>query len=413
MRANVDVVLGLQWGDEGKGKVVDYLSSQYEVVARFQGGPNAGHTLVVGDRTLVLHQLPSGILRDHTINVIGNGVVIDPIVLAGEIGLVVEILGSFPQTTLISRGAHIILPTHVLLDMHYEELRGKQRVGSTLRGTGPAYEDKVARRGLRMEDILKGDFDVRYRKLRDEHLTIMGSREGGEDLDRMESDFFEALEIIRPINIVDTSDALHGFLGEGKSVLAEGAQGTMLDIDFGSYPFVTSSNTVSSGACSGLGVPPSSISKVIGVLKAYSTRVGNGPFPTELHGEKGEELFRKGNEFGATTGRPRRCGWLDIPLLRRAIRVSGATELCLTKVDVLSGMSGLQACEQHDSKFSSGLPGPYQHKMREIDTWVFEGEGSLSGPLMDFIKYLEGALGVPIVYVSTGPGRDKMVFRPQ
>ncbi|MEM6697055.1 MAG: adenylosuccinate synthase, partial [Bacteroidota bacterium] len=332
----VDVVLGLQWGDEGKGKIVDYLAPQYDIVARFQGGPNAGHTLKFDGKKYVLHTIPSGIFRDTLINLIGNGVVIDPITLLKEIALLDSVGIEYKDRLLISKKAHLILPTHRYLDKASEAAKGKEKIGSTLRGIGPTYMDKTGRNALRIGDILQKDFKDRYEKLKAKHL-LMGSiyPEIDFNLEEEEKKWFDCIAQIKKLKLTEGAYYINDALSKGKKVLAEGAQGSMLDIDFGTYPFVTSSNTITSGACIGLGIAPSQIGEVIGVTKAYCTRVGSGPFPTELFDATGEFLRKEGQEFGATTGRPRRCGWLDLPQLRYTVMLNGVTQLVITKVDVL------------------------------------------------------------------------------
>ncbi|RMG61574.1 MAG: adenylosuccinate synthase, partial [Bacteroidetes bacterium] len=341
----VDVLLGLQWGDEGKGKVVDVFAPAYDIVARFQGGPNAGHTIVLGGRKHVLHLIPSGIFQQDTICLVGNGVVIDPITLRQEIeGL--EAAGiEVRDRLLISQRAHLILPSHKLLDAASEKAKGDQKIGSTLRGIGPTYMDKTGRNGLRVGDLISDQFESKYQALVAKHKGMLDSLYDFDyDLAETEPQFLEAVAFLRSLKLVNGEAYLHEALRAGKNILAEGAQGTLLDIEFGSYPFVTSSNTTTSGACSGLGIPPREIGRVFGIFKAYCTRVGSGPFPTELHDEEGERIRKEGHEFGATTGRPRRTGWIDLPLLRYAVRLNGVTDLIMTKADVLSVMDEIKVC---------------------------------------------------------------------
>src|ERR1035437_2193549 len=344
---SVDVLLGLQWGDEGKGKVVDVLSPDYNVIARFQGGPNAGHSLEFNGIKHVLHTIPSGIFRDNCINIIGNGVVIDPIVLKKEI-VKLESMGVDVRSRLfISKKAHLILPTHKHLDAASESNKGKDKIGSTLKGIGPTYMDKTGRNGLRVGDIFNEMFRDRYDFLKSKHDSILKGYDYTYDLEKLEEEWFEGIEFLKTFHLVDAEHLINKYIKEGKTILAEGAQGSLLDIDFGSYPFVTSSNTITAGACTGLGVPPNKIGDVIGIIKAYSTRVGSGPFPTELLDETGELLRKIGNEFGATTGRPRRCGWIDLPALKYAIMINGVTKLVMTKADVLSGFETIKVCTHY------------------------------------------------------------------
>src|SRR6476620_7969037 len=342
----VDVILGLQWGDEGKGKIVDYFASDYDLIARFQGGPNAGHTLYVGEenKKIVLHQIPSGVFHQNTVNLIGNGVVLDPVTLKREAAAVAAFGVDLKKNLFISERTHLILPTHRALDKAAELSKGNEKIGSTLKGIGPAYMDKTGRNGLRVGDLLHKNFTTSYIKLRLKHQKLLDNYNFNEDISAWEEEFFEAVKFLKTLNIVNGEYFINQHLAEGKKVLAEGAQGSMLDIDFGTFPFVTSSNTISAGVCNGLGVAPQKIKEVIGVSKAYCTRVGGGPFPTELHDETGEKLRKVGNEFGATTGRPRRCGWIDLVALRFACMVNGVTSMVMTKADVLDGFSELQLC---------------------------------------------------------------------
>ena len=339
----VDVLLGLQWGDEGKGKIVDVLSKKYDIIARFQGGPNAGHTLEFDGIKHVLHTIPSGIFNAGVTNLIGNGVVIDPIIFKKEIESI-EKLNIETSELLISKKAHLILPTHKMLDKASEIAKGKNKIGSTLKGIGPTYMDKTGRNGLRVGDINSENFEDKYNKLKEKHTTLLKFYSFEESIDELEKEWFESIETIRKFKLIDSEEFLHNQLNANKSVLAEGAQGSLLDIDFGSYPFVTSSNTIAAGACTGLGVAPNKIGEVFGIFKAYCTRVGSGPFPTELFDSIGEEIQRVGNEFGATTGRSRRCGWLDIPALKYAIKINGVTQLMMMKADVLSMLEKIRIC---------------------------------------------------------------------
>ncbi|HUN16510.1 MAG TPA: adenylosuccinate synthase, partial [Saprospiraceae bacterium] len=333
----VDVLLGLQWGDEGKGKIVDYLANKYDVVCRFQGGPNAGHTLYINDKKLVLHTIPSGVFRENVINVIGNGVVLDPTTFAKELDNINPIVSDLHDRLIISEKTHLILPTHRWIDLASENAKGKQKIGSTLRGIGPCYMDKTGRNGLRVGDLFRSNFEHLYKSLKEKHLQFIKQFPDVEfDLKDQEENWMNSLAQLRQMQVKDITYFLNKKLNEGKSILAEGAQGTMLDVDFGTYPYVTSSNTITAGVCTGLGVAPSSINKVIGIAKAYCTRVGSGPFPSELLEETGDRLRKEGNEFGSTTGRARRCGWLDMIQLKYSIMINGVTDLCITKMDVMN-----------------------------------------------------------------------------
>ena len=415
----VDVLLGLQWGDEGKGKIVDVLAPQYDLIARFQGGPNAGHTLEFDGKKFVLNTIPSGIFEKHTMNLIGNGVVIDPIILKREIEKLKDAGHDLlvKQNLMIARKAHLILPTHQLLDASSEKKMGDGKIGSTLKGIGPTYMDKTGRNGLRVGDIFLPDFKEKYNKLVEKHRSILANYGEIEDFSEKEAAFFDALELLKKFPHVDSEHVLAQYLREGKTVLAEGAQGTMLDIDFGSYPFVTSSNTTTAGACTGLGIAPNKIGDVIGIFKAYCTRVGSGPFPTELDNELGEELRRIGHEFGATTGRPRRTGWIDLPALKYAIMLNGVTQLVMTKADVLSGFEKIYACTHYNYNgeiidympydISSIKPEPV---FEEIDGWNEDLTGireidEIPAKLAAYIAYLEKHLEVPVKYLSVGPDR--------
>ncbi len=415
----VDVLLGLQWGDEGKGKIVDVLAPKYDLIARFQGGPNAGHTLEFDGKKFVLNTIPSGIFEENTMNLIGNGVVIDPIILKKEIEKLklagVDLLAK--KNLLIARKAHLILPTHQLLDASSEKKMGDSKIGSTLKGIGPTYMDKTGRNGLRVGDINLPDFKDKYNKLVEKHKSILSNYGEIEDFGEREAAFFDALELLKQFPFVDSEHIVNQYLKDGKSVLAEGAQGTMLDIDFGSYPFVTSSNTTTAGACTGLGIAPNKIGEVIGIFKAYCTRVGSGPFPTELENETGEELRKIGHEFGATTGRPRRCGWIDLPALKYAIMLNGVTQLVMTKADVLSGFEKIYACTHYnyDGEVIDYMPYDIcsikpEPIYKEIDGWHNDLTGirqpnEVPNKLQNYIDYLEAELGVPIKYLSVGPDR--------
>ena len=415
----VDVLLGLQWGDEGKGKIVDVLSPEYDLIARFQGGPNAGHTLEFNGQKYVLNTIPSGIFNENAMNLIGNGVVIDPITLKKELDNLKK-NGFDPvadKKLVIARKAHLILPTHQLLDAASETNMGADKIGSTLKGIGPTYMDKTGRNGMRVGDTLLPDFKERYNKLVAKHKSILSHYGEIPDFSEKEHLFFEAVELLKNIPQVDSEHFVNQYLAEGKTILAEGAQGTMLDIDFGSYPFVTSSNTTSAGACTGLGVAPKNIGHVIGIFKAYCTRVGSGPFPSELDNETGEELRKTGREFGATTGRPRRCGWIDLPALKYAIMLNGVTEMVMTKADVLSGFETIYACTHYNYQGETIDYMPYdinavkaEPVFEAIDGWKEDLTGirkpsEIPGKLQEYINFLEKHLGVPIKYLSVGPDR--------
>ena len=412
--SKVDVLLGLQWGDEGKGKVVDFLAPKYDIVARFQGGPNAGHTLEFEGKKHVLHQIPSGIFRPEIINVIGNGVVIDPIVFQKEINDLKPFNIDPTKTLLLSNKAQVILPTHKLLDKALERQKGDEKIGSTLRGIGPTYQDKIGRHGLRIGDIVESDFDIKYGKLKSQHLSLLDRLGFQEDFSSYEEEFFESLETIRKFPILSTEYFINQAISDNKSVLAEGAQGTLLDIDFGSYPFVTSSNTTTAGACTGLGIAPNKINEVFGIFKAYCTRVGSGPFPTELENEEGEELRRLGNEFGATTGRPRRCGWLDLPALNYSCMLNGVTQLFMMKADVLSGIKEVKLCNKYKvgDQTTEEFPYDYNSKYEPLcdsqPGWSVDGIpefAKLPTNLLSFVSSVEEYTGTPITMVSLGPDR--------
>jgi len=367
----VDVLLGLQWGDEGKGKIVDVLTPKYDIIARFQGGPNAGHTLEFNGIKHVLHTIPSGIFHDGVANVVGNGVVIDPVILKKEIDALVKMGVDIKKQLFISKKAHLILPTHRLIDAASEAAKGKEKIGSTLKGIGPTYMDKTGRNGLRVGDIFETTFKEKYNKLVIKHKEILKFHDFEYDLEALEKDFFIALEVIKNLTVIDSEHYLNNAINNNKSILAEGAQGTMLDVDFGSYPFVTSSNTTTAGTCTGLGIAPNKIGKVFGIFKAYCTRVGSGPFPTELEDEVGERMRKAGNEFGSTTGRPRRCGWIDLPALKYAIMINGVTELIMMKADVLSEFETIAVCTHYivDGKKIDFMP--YDIVSKEV-TPVYE-----------------------------------------
>jgi len=416
----VDVLLGLQWGDEGKGKIVDVLSPKYDLIARFQGGPNAGHTLEFDGKKFVLNTIPSGIFNEKTMNLIGNGVVIDPIILKRELDNLKK-AGHDPVADgklVIARKAHLILPTHQLLDAANEARMGKNKIGSTLKGIGPTYMDKTGRNGLRVGDTTLPDFKERYAKLVEKHTEILSHYEGFEyELAEKEASFFEAIEFLKTIPHVDSEHYVNGFLKEGKAVLAEGAQGTLLDVDFGSYPFVTSSNTTTAGACTGLGIAPNKVGAVYGIFKAYCTRVGGGPFPTELDNEVGENLRSLGHEFGATTGRARRCGWIDLPALKYAIMLNGVTELIMMKADVLDTFDTIYACTHYEYNGETIDYMPYdiisiepKPVLKAIDGWATDvtkitSVDEIPAKLTDYIAFLEKELEVPIKFLSVGPDR--------
>lgn len=421
----IDVLLGLQWGDEGKGKVVDYLAEKYDVVARFQGGPNAGHTLVLNGKKHVLHTIPSGVFREGVINIIGNGVVIDPITLRREMENLHNAGVAFKENLYISKKAHLILPSHRYLDAVMEASKGQSKIGSTLRGIGPTYTDKIARRGLRIGDIFSSDFEKRYNDLKADHLE-MASVYTAVDFDFAAEDakWMDAVNYLKSYNFVEGEYFINNLLDSGKTVLAEGAQGSMLDIDFGTYPFVTSSNTITAGVCNGLGVAPSRIGEVIGITKAYCTRVGGGPFPTELHDETGERIRKAGGEFGATTGRPRRCGWIDLPQLKYTIMLSGVTQLVLTKADVLNEFDALYAATSYkypDGSISEEVPYDMVNtslipQYKEYNGWKSSLEGirefeDFPQSLQDYILDLQAYLAVPFTMISIGPERESLIIR--
>ncbi len=419
----VDVLLGLQWGDEGKGKIVDVLAPTYDVVARFQGGPNAGHTLEFDGIKHVLHQIPSGIFREKTKNIIGNGVVLDPIVFKTEIEKLEKYNLNVKENLFISKKATLILPTHRLLDQAYETAKGENKIGSTLKGIGPSYQDKIGRQGLRVGDVLASNFKEKFKKLIDIHFEILKSHSITYDWAALETQFMDAVQFLKQFKLIDSEYFINNELKSGATILAEGAQGSLLDIDFGSYPFVTSSNTVTAGACTGLGVAPTHIGEVYGIFKAYSTRVGSGPFPTELLDEQGDLMRKQGNEFGSTTGRPRRCGWIDLPSLKYSIMINGVTQLLMMKADVLNIFKTIKVCTKY--KLSDGSiteTVPYElvnEKIEPIYTEVKGWNTSLEGitndkmpvELSDYIRLLETALGVPITLLSTGPDRKQTIHR--
>ena len=418
---NSDILLGLQWGDEGKGKIVDAITPKYDVVARFQGGPNAGHSLEFNGKKYVLHLIPSGIFHTNKLNIIGNGVVLDPAVFKREIEDLNLPIEEVQKRLVISSRANLILPVHRILDAANEKSKGIKKIGSTLRGIGPAYTDKVSRNGLRVGDILSTDFKKKYDEHTESHMASLGCNDFEFDLVKYEEGWFEGIETLARFRIENTEYLLNNMLDQGKKILAEGAQGTMLDIDFGSYPFVTSSNTISAGACTGLGIPPKRIGEVFGIFKAYCTRVGSGPFPTELFDNTGEELRKSGHEFGATTGRPRRCGWLDLPELKYAITINGVTQLFMTKSDVLSGFDKLKVCTSYivDGKKVTELPFLFENTQpvyEDVPGWKEDITGikefsKLPENLKSYIKYIEDFTGVPITIISVGPDREETIVR--
>lgn len=419
----VDVLLGLQWGDEGKGKIVDVVTPNYDIIARFQGGPNAGHTLIFEGRKQVLHTIPSGIFRKNTINVIGNGVVIDPVTLKKEIEEIEGKGTDVSKNLLISKKAHLILPTHRILDKFSEESKGSKKIGSTLKGIGPTYMDKTGRNGIRMGDTQSADFKSMYDNLVDKHKGILGDYDYQSMLDEMEPEWFAALEFLKKVALIDSEHYLNTALKEGKKILAEGAQGTLLDIDFGTYPFVTSSNTVTAGTCTGLGIAPNKVGDVVGIFKAYCTRVGSGPFPTELNDEVGEKIREIGHEFGATTGRERRCGWIDLPALKYAVMINGATKLSMMKADVLDSFDKIKICTHYEIEGKRYDYLPYDIKNLEIKPVYIEMDGwktdltkitsmnQAPKEFSDYIAYLETELDVPVTIVSVGPDREQTILR--
>ncbi|MFV0605273.1 MAG: adenylosuccinate synthase [Niabella sp.] len=417
----VDVILGLQWGDEGKGKIVDYFAKDYDVVARFQGGPNAGHTLYKNGKKLVLHQIPSGIFYQDKLNLIGNGVVLDPITLKKECDNVSAFGIDLKKNLFISERTNIIVPTHRALDKASELAKGKEKIGSTLKGIGPAYMDKTGRNALRLGDIISGNFEDAYNKLKEKHQVLLDTYKFTEDISEDEKVFFEAIEFIKTLNIVNGEYFINQQISNGKKILAEGAQGTMLDVDFGTFPFVTSSNTVSAGVCSGLGIAPQHIKEVIGITKAYCTRVGGGPFPTELENEDGQKLRDIGKEYGATTGRPRRCGWMDLIALRYACMIDGVTKIVMTKADVLDEFEALNVCTayQYDGEEHTQMPFRLDNMgikpvYKSFEGWhtniseiqTFE---TLPEKMKEYIAFINNFLGVNVQFISNGPEREQLI----
>ena len=419
---NVDILLGLQWGDEGKGKIVDALSPEYDVIARFQGGPNAGHSLEFNNVKHVLHLIPSGIFHPGKLNIIGNGVVIDPAVFNTEVYKLGLDLEEIKNRLNISMKAHLILPGHRLLDGAFESSKGDSKIGSTLKGIGPAYTDKASRNGLRVGDILRPDFNELYKDHLDAHLRILKNYNFSFDLKEYEKGWFEGIEMMKRFNLVNSEYLINSLISEKKKILAEGAQGTMLDIDFGSYPFVTSSSTISAGACTGLGISPKQIGEIFGIFKAYCTRVGSGPFPTELKDETGQLLRKTGCEYGATTGRPRRCGWLDLPALKYSIMVNGVTKLFMTKADVLSGMDTIKVCTGYKIEGKETSVVPFDHSVptepvyKGLKGWnqnisSTQTYNELPAALKQYIEFIEKETGVPVTMVSVGPDRKQTIYR--
>jgi adenylosuccinate synthase len=418
----IDILLGLQWGDEGKGKIVDAISPGYDIIARFQGGPNAGHSLEFNNVKHVLHLIPSGIFHTNKLNLIGNGVVLDPAVFKKEVEMLGIPVEEVKRRLVISKKAHLILPGHRILDAASENSRGTSKIGSTLKGIGPAYTDKASRNGVRVGDIMRSNFTDIYNKTLDYHLNMAKSYNFSFDLAEYENGWFEGVELLKQFTLVNSEYLVHDLLNKQKRILAEGAQGTLLDVDFGSYPFVTSSNTISAGACTGLGVAPGQIGEVFGIFKAYCTRVGSGPFPTELNDETGEKIRKTGFEFGATTGRPRRCGWLDLPALKYAIMINGVTKLFMTKADVLSGFGKIMICTSYMINGELTDQIPFEHDAviepvyTEMEGWnddisTVREYGKLPASLQHYISYLEKETGVPVTMVSVGPDREETIFR--
>lgn len=417
----VDVILGLQWGDEGKGKIVDYFAPNYDIIARFQGGPNAGHTLYVEGKKMVLHQIPSGIFHQNTINIIGNGVVLDPVTLKRECDAVAAYGIDVKKNLFISERTNIIVPTHRALDKASEMAKGESKIGSTLKGIGPAYMDKTGRNAIRVGDLLDKNFTSQYIRLRLKHQKLLDNFHFIEDITVWEEEFFEALEFLKTLNVINCEYFINDKISSGKKVLAEGAQGSMLDIDFGTFPFVTSSNTTTAGVCTGLGVSPKLINEVMGVSKAYCTRVGGGPFPSELNDEVGENLRRIGSEFGATTGRPRRCGWLDLVALKFACMINGVTQVIMTKADVLDSFEELKVCTAYSINGKETTQVPFQMNRTQMDpVWKsFPGwnedttqmkEASILPETMNnYINFINKFIGAPVKHVSNGPGREQII----
>ena len=422
---SLDLLLGLQWGDEGKGKIVDAITSDYDIIARFQGGPNAGHTIEFDGHKHVLHTIPSGIFNQGAINIIGNGVVIDPAIFLNEINGLKKFNIDLNSKLFISKRAHLILPTHKIIDATSEASKGKKKIGSTLKGIGPTYMDKTGRNGIRVGDIIDDNWQKKYNSLKEKHLSLISNFNQSVDIDlnKLEAEFFEGIKCLKSFNLIESENYLNKSIKEGKRILAEGAQGSLLDIDFGTYPFVTSSNTTSAGACSGLGVPPNKIKNIRGIFKAYTTRVGSGPFPTELFDSTGEKIREIGHEYGATTGRDRRCGWLDLVALKYTIEINGVTELNIMKSDVLSSIGKLLVCTSYtiDGKIVDFFPydiiskditpNYIEFKGWDMDITKMKNEKDLPGELIDYIDYIELFVGVPIKLISVGPDRTQTIYR--
>jgi adenylosuccinate synthase len=422
---SLDLLLGLQWGDEGKGKIVDAITSDYDIIARFQGGPNAGHTIEFDGHKHVLQTIPSGIFNQGSINIIGNGVVIDPAIFLNEINGLKKFNIDLNSKLFISKRAHIILPTHKIIDATSEASKGKKKIGSTLKGIGPTYMDKTGRNGIRVGDIIDDNWQKKYDNLKEKHLNLISNfnQTVDIDLDQLESEFFEGIKCLKSFNLIESENYLNKSIREGKRILAEGAQGSLLDIDFGTYPFVTSSNTTSAGACSGLGVPPNKIKNIRGIFKAYTTRVGSGPFPTELFDSTGEKIREIGHEYGATTGRDRRCGWLDLVALKYSIEINGVTELNIMKSDVLSSIGKLLVCTSYtidgkvvdffpyDIKSKDITPNYIEFKGWDMDITDIKNEDDLPDELIDYIDYIELFVDVPIKLISVGPDRTQTIYR--
>lgn len=420
----VDLLLGLQWGDEGKGKIVDVLTSEYDIIARFQGGPNAGHTLVFNGKKYVLHTIPSGIFHENKINIIGNGVVIDPVILQNEIHKIENEGVDIHKSLFISRKAHLILPTHRLLDAASEKSKGKNKIGSTLKGIGPTYMDKTGRNGFRIGDLESDEWKKKYYELTNKHQKLIDFYEVDldYDLEKLHNEFFESVDNLKKIKFIDSESFFMKSM-TNKSILAEGAQGSLLDIDFGTYPYVTSSNTTAAGACTGLGIAPNSVGDVFGIFKAYTTRVGSGPFPTELFDDYGSRMSKVGNEFGATTGRPRRCGWLDLVALKYACKINGVTKLMMMKTDVLTGFDKVLVCTGYRYRGSIIHHLPFDLSDTSLEPIYSQFKGwsenlqkmnnvkQLPGNLNKYISFLEDELKIPIVIVSVGPDRKETIFR--
>ncbi|UJH67917.1 adenylosuccinate synthase [Allomuricauda sp. SCSIO 65647] len=421
----VDLLLGLQWGDEGKGKIVDVLTKNYDIIARFQGGPNAGHTLEFDGIKHVLHTIPSGIFHENAMNIVGNGVVIDPVIFKKELDNLDKFDIDIVSKLLISRKAHLILPTHRLLDAASETAKGKAKIGSTLKGIGPTYMDKTGRNGMRVGDLEFSNWKKKYRALANKHEAMIDfyNVDIQYDLKELEEEFLEGIKTLKKLQFIDSEQYIFSAMAEDKKILAEGAQGSLLDIDFGTYPYVTSSNTTAAGACTGLGVAPGKIGKVLGIFKAYTTRVGSGPFPTELFDKDGETMGRVGNEFGATTGRPRRCGWLDLVALKYTVQINGVTELMMMKADVLSGFETIKVCTAYQYKGKTIQHLPYNIEgenviplYTELKGWAKDltkltKAGELPPALNDYIAFLEKELNIPIKIVSVGPDRLQTIYR--